>query len=299
MELTCKECGASFARPRPGGRPPTYCSDACRATGRRAVVRRYEQSPKGRQRKAETRESARRQRSGSCLNCGVVFLIELGSRGTPTYCSLGCRRAALLERKRRDEAQRRLRPEVREAAAARKRTEAYREVNRKGERRRLQDPAYRERKATLAKTSEARERRRIKSATPEAKAKRAAYETLRAQDPEIRARKLARRRERYRENLEWQARVLARNTARNALTRGAPDAERFSLDEIYERDSGVCHLCGESCAREQASMDHLIPVSKGGSHTRANVKLAHIGCNSRKNDRLLHELTWYQPDTET
>lgn len=87
----------------------------------------------------------------------------------------------------------------------------------------------------------------------------------------------------------------ANSAARYARTRGADAEERFTLDEIYRRDEAVCHLCREHCPRAQASMDHLIPVSQGGPHTRANVKLAHHGCNSRKKDRLLSELSWYQP----
>lgn len=92
---------------------------------------------------------------------------------------------------------------------------------------------------------------------------------------------------------------VAKVARRNALKKGTPDAERFTLDEIYVRDEATCHLCREHCSRIDATVDHLIPLIKGGPHTRANVKLAHRSCNSRKKDRLLHELTWYQPDTET
>lgn len=77
----------------------------------------------------------------------------------------------------------------------------------------------------------------------------------------------------------------ARDSARFALTRGAPTAERFTLDEIYERDGRICHLCSKPVDRQQATMDHVIPVTKGGPHTRANVKLAHRGCNTRKGNR--------------
>lgn len=74
----------------------------------------------------------------------------------------------------------------------------------------------------------------------------------------------------------------ARDAARYALTRGAPEAERFTLDEIYERDGGRCHLCRKPVGRPAATMDHLVPVALGGSHTRANVALAHRSCNSSK-----------------
>lgn len=74
----------------------------------------------------------------------------------------------------------------------------------------------------------------------------------------------------------------ARDAKRYALTRGAIGAESFTLDEIYERDHGVCHLCHKRVPRDKASMDHLIPVSLGGPHTRANVSLACRSCNSSK-----------------
>jgi 5-methylcytosine-specific restriction endonuclease McrA len=82
-------------------------------------------------------------------------------------------------------------------------------------------------------------------------------------------------------------RKRARDAARFALTRGAPTAERFTLDEIFDRDGGVCHLCLKAVPRVDATMDHVIPVTKGGPHTRANVKLAHRSCNTRKGNRLL------------
>jgi 5-methylcytosine-specific restriction endonuclease McrA len=87
-----------------------------------------------------------------------------------------------------------------------------------------------------------------------------------------------------RDHPEWRR---AWNHARYAMTRGAVDAERFTLDEIYARDKGVCYLCGQDCPREVASMDHVIPVALGGPHTRANVRLADRSCNSSKRHTLL------------
>lgn len=83
-------------------------------------------------------------------------------------------------------------------------------------------------------------------------------------------------------------------------TRGArrrePDAEDVTLAYLYERDRGRCGLCGGkvSLARRHpdplsASADHVVPVSLGGSHTRANLQLAHLACNVRKNARAVGE----------
>lgn len=87
----------------------------------------------------------------------------------------------------------------------------------------------------------------------------------------------------------------AYSAARHARTRGSADAENFSLDEIFERDSGLCHLCGQKVARKTKrrrdgpSMDHIVPVSQGGPHTRENVALAHFSCNASRRVRHVEE----------
>jgi 5-methylcytosine-specific restriction endonuclease McrA len=65
--------------------------------------------------------------------------------------------------------------------------------------------------------------------------------------------------------------------------RQAPNTpyERFSLTEIAERDGRQCHICHTHVSRRDWSMDHLVPMSRGGLHLRANVALAHRRCNSR------------------
>lgn len=75
------------------------------------------------------------------------------------------------------------------------------------------------------------------------------------------------------------------NQLRRAATR-AIDAEEFDLAEILKRDGCKCHICGRSIDPhlgwphpQSASIDHLVPVSRGGSHTRQNVAAAHLFCN--------------------
>lgn len=36
-------------------------------------------------------------------------------------------------------------------------------------------------------------------------------------------------------------------------------------------------------------IDHVVPIVDGGGDTRANVQLAHWGCNSRKGARAVNE----------
>lgn len=63
--------------------------------------------------------------------------------------------------------------------------------------------------------------------------------------------------------------------------------EDVSRDEIIARDGQDCYLCGEWVSIREMTFDHVVPLSKGGTHTPENVKLAHRGCNSRKGAKLL------------
>jgi 5-methylcytosine-specific restriction endonuclease McrA len=68
--------------------------------------------------------------------------------------------------------------------------------------------------------------------------------------------------------------------------------EKIAFDDLLMRDGPLCQICGELMDwqtgrhRERVSLDHIIPISKGGSHTMDNVRLVHMGCNSKKSDRL-------------
>jgi 5-methylcytosine-specific restriction endonuclease McrA len=62
---------------------------------------------------------------------------------------------------------------------------------------------------------------------------------------------------------------------------------------VYARCGWVCMLCGERVdpkitGEMGKSLDHIIPISRGGEHSYANTQLAHLVCNKRKNDRLVH-----------
>jgi 5-methylcytosine-specific restriction endonuclease McrA len=54
---------------------------------------------------------------------------------------------------------------------------------------------------------------------------------------------------------------------------------------VFARDDHCCQYCGGPAE----SIDHVIPRSRGGSHTWENVVAACRPCNIRKRDRLLGE----------
>ena len=72
--------------------------------------------------------------------------------------------------------------------------------------------------------------------------------------------------------------------------------DTITMTKLIKRDKGVCQICGllvdesdkngRSIGRMYPTLDHIIPISKGGSHTWENVRLAHMGCNAGKCDRL-------------
>ena len=80
---------------------------------------------------------------------------------------------------------------------------------------------------------------------------------------------------------------------RRMLKQQADQGERFAPEDVYERDGWSCGLCqapvdpGLAWPHPMsASVDHILPLSQGGSHTLANVQCAHLSCNSRKCDRV-------------
>lgn len=55
---------------------------------------------------------------------------------------------------------------------------------------------------------------------------------------------------------------------------------------LAHRDGFTCSLCGEPMPDvSDIEVDHVIPVSKGGSDDPENLKLAHSRCNAKKGNR--------------
>ena len=79
-----------------------------------------------------------------------------------------------------------------------------------------------------------------------------------------------------------------RNRANQARRRTAPKAEPVDFAAIIERDGMWCYLCEKPIASlDDLHFDHVIPLSKGGPHTAANIRPSHALCNLRKGARLI------------
>lgn len=80
----------------------------------------------------------------------------------------------------------------------------------------------------------------------------------------------------------------------------------ITLEALLRRDSGVCYLCGKACdwndkkentvGPNYPSIDHIVPVSRGGLHAWNNVRLAHFSCNLDKSDTLIEGAEKLIPD---
>ena len=51
---------------------------------------------------------------------------------------------------------------------------------------------------------------------------------------------------------------------------------------IYSKYNGICQICGKPVNRAEMSVDHIIPLSKGGTNLEDNLQLSHDFCNKMK-----------------
>jgi 5-methylcytosine-specific restriction endonuclease McrA len=93
---------------------------------------------------------------------------------------------------------------------------------------------------------------------------------------------------------EWRAanpdraREISANTAaRRSAQKRSPNGrvEHINRRYIWKRDGGICGLCALPVPFREMHLDHFIPLSKGGSHTKSNVHATHSSCNLIKGNR--------------
>lgn len=82
---------------------------------------------------------------------------------------------------------------------------------------------------------------------------------------------------------EWRT-----DAVRRARRYGAPVIEEFDREQIFDRDDWTCGHCGIRCTQPDpfvvtsATVDHVVPLSRGGEHSQANTQTLCLSCNSRK-----------------
>lgn len=193
--------------------------------------------------------------------------------------------------------------------------------NKRRKERRDNDPVYRQKNLDRRKAWAARNpewilnyNRATKARTYELRAKRmqnplkkARQQAAQARYDKKRAAKKALEHQEYRKDPNYLARRSQTSSAwrrqhpeksrmyartRRALRRHAPVVEQVDTDVLYARDKGICQLCHTRCRRQDATQDHVIPLSEGGEHSYRNCVLAHMKCNIRKSN--LHNIPQQQ-----
>lgn len=92
-----------------------------------------------------------------------------------------------------------------------------------------------------------------------------------------------------------------RHTRKRRIKQNGRADQGINLRRLIRKDNNLCHICGMPCddsafhitteghfitGDNYPSVDHVIPLSKGGTHTHNNVKLAHFKCNRDKSDSI-------------
>lgn len=315
MEIlkTCEICGSGYLT---GNGKAKYCSDACRKIAARArhdkwleanpdYLKDYRQKypDKFKQNPEYARERSRRMRGSKeytreCIVCGKVFTTWLPHKKT---CSDVCKKAYGIERdkgRKRDSTQKRT-PEE----------EHKRYIVRKYGSEDNYQKWLAEQEALKLELEQRREQER--------QARKEAYEN---QLEKWRISREARKEANHRKDFcivcgkEYETYNPAQKTCSKECGKKLAHAHKhkripksqlvdkdITLEALYRRDSGVCYLCGKKCdwndktdksvGPAYPSIDHMIPIAKGGLHAWTNVKLAHFECNWKKSDALLPSLS--------
>jgi hypothetical protein len=89
-------------------------------------------------------------------------------------------------------------------------------------------------------------------------------------------------------------RIAIKTANRRAREAKAPG--RFLLSDLkalIERSGDICFYCPADISYGKHTIDHFIPLSRGGSHWPENIRLACLSCNCSKGDKLPSE---FQPE---
>lgn len=220
-----------------------------------------------------------------CNTCGTSKSLEDFHRDRSA--SLGrswCCKACAGDRVRRWAKANRAHVNASNAASRARRVDAvraanakYRAENRDAIRRRQREYQERNREAIRQKSREGARARRAASPEATRAACRRFYWKNQAAMQE-RARQWAK------ENPD---KALANVYKRRARKKNAPVRERVYRSVVWRRDGGICHICSQPCDPARWDKEHVVPLSRGGEHSYANIRVSHPVCNSRKGARMV------------
>lgn len=81
--------------------------------------------------------------------------------------------------------------------------------------------------------------------------------------------------------------MKANYTERAKVRAMAAQQRRKDARDLFIQEGGrVCAICGKQMSKDETTIDHIIPLSKGGADIIQNMQLACLACNNAKGDNL-------------
>jgi 5-methylcytosine-specific restriction endonuclease McrA len=84
----------------------------------------------------------------------------------------------------------------------------------------------------------------------------------------------------------------AYNLEEEDIKRERRKARELRNSEWWKRKlaKGVCHYCGRAFPAKELTMDHIVPIARGGKSTKGNIVTACKECNNAK--KQLFPMEW-------
>jgi 5-methylcytosine-specific restriction endonuclease McrA len=86
--------------------------------------------------------------------------------------------------------------------------------------------------------------------------------------------------------------VASRCDGRARLFKMAETNDGTITKDVYDKlikEFEVCPYCGEPMKTSTLNLDHIVPLSKGGAHSKDNVIACCESCNSKKGSKSIHD----------
>jgi len=94
-------------------------------------------------------------------------------------------------------------------------------------------------------------------------------------------------------SMSWETKVPAVIILRDFVRQKAD--VRFSKSNLYLRDMYTCLYCEKQHFKSNLTMDHVVPISKGGKTSWTNIATACSSCNSAKANKVVGWKPIYKP----
>ena len=71
--------------------------------------------------------------------------------------------------------------------------------------------------------------------------------------------------------------------------RWIPSRTRFNRLAVFKRDNNICQYCGKKLSNSELTVDHIVPISRGGLNNWKNCVTSCSPCNNNKGSRTPEE----------